>query len=270
MAGMDLELEYNNRARVPDHPAHIAGWQRDAAAWRATCPRAELDLAYGPGEREKLDLFHPGAAEDAPLALFIHGGYWKALDRSFASHCARGLNLRGVAVAVPSYDLCPTVPIARIVAQMRAAVAFLWRRHQRPILAAGHSAGGQLAAMLLATDWPALDPTLPPGLVRAALPISGVFELEPLLATSVAEGLNLTSGEARALSPRFLPCPGRPIHCVVGGAESGEYIRQSRDMAAAWGGSFEALAGADHFTVIAPLAEAESPLVQQAERLARP
>jgi arylformamidase len=270
MAGMDLELEYNNRARVPDHPAHIAGWQRDAAAWRATCPRAELDLAYGPGEREKLDLFHPGAAEDAPLAMFIHGGYWKALDRSFASHCARGLNLRGVAVAVPSYDLCPAVPIGRIVAQMRAAAAFLWRRHRRPILAAGHSAGGQLAAMLLATDWPALDPTLPPGLVRAALPISGVFELEPLLATSVAEGLNLTSGEARALSPRFLPCPGRPIHCVVGGAESGEYIRQSRDMAAAWGGSFEALAGADHFTVIAPLAEAESPLVQQAERLARP
>ena len=266
---MNLELEYNNRARVPDHPAHIAGWQRDAAAWRAACPRAELDLPYGPGEREKLDLFHPGAGDGAPLALFIHGGYWKALDRSFASHCARGLNLRGVAVAVPSYDLCPAVPIGRIVAQMRAAAACLWRRHQRPILATGHSAGGQLAAMLLATDWPALDPALPAGLVHAALPISGVFELEPLLATSVAEGLNLTPAEARALSPRFLPCPGRPIHCVVGGAESGEYLRQSRDMAAAWGGSVEALAGADHFTVIAPLADPDSPLVQHAERLAR-
>lgn len=266
---MDLEAEYNNRARVPEHPALIAGWQRDAAAWRAACPRAELDLAYGPGEREKLDLFHPGAGDGAPLVLFIHGGYWKALDRSFASHCARGLNLRGVAVAVPSYDLCPAVPIARIVEQMRAAAAFLWRRHRRPILAAGHSAGGQLAAMLLATDWPALDPALPDGLVHAALPISGVFELEPLLATSVAEGLNLTPDTARALSPRFLSRPGRPIHCVVGGAESGEYIRQSRDMAAAWGGSFEALPGADHFRVIAPLADADSPLAQHAERLAR-
>lgn len=266
---MDLELEYNNRARVPDHPVHIAGWQRDAAAWRAACPRAELDLSYGPGEREKLDLFHPGAGDGAPLVLFIHGGYWKALDRSFASHCARGLNLQGVAVAVPSYDLCPAVPIGRIVAQMRAAAAFLWRRHRRPILAAGHSAGGQLAAMLLATDWRALDPALPEGLVQAALPISGVFELEPLLATTVAEGLNLTPTEARALSPRFLPCPGRPIHCVVGGAESGEYLRQSRDMAAAWGGSVEALPGADHFTVIAPLADPGSPLVQHAERLAR-
>src|SRR5512137_1598265 len=95
---MDLELEYNNRARVPDHAAHIAGWQRDAAAWRAACAGAELGLAYGPGEREKLDLF-PGGP-DAPLAVFIHGGYWKALDRGFASHCARGLNLRGVTVAV--------------------------------------------------------------------------------------------------------------------------------------------------------------------------
>ena len=266
---MNLEAEYNNRARVPEHPRHIEGWARDAAAWRAACPQAELGLAYGPGEREKLDLFLPGDAPDAPLALFIHGGYWKALDRSFASHCARGPNGRGIAVAVPSYGLCPSVSIATIVDQMRAAAAFLWRRHQRPILAAGHSAGGQLAAMLLATDWPALDPTLPPGLVHAALPISGVFELEPLLATSVAEGLNLTPGEARALSPRFLSCPGRPIHCVVGGAESSEYIRQSRDMAAAWGGSFEAAAGADHFTVIAPLAEPDSALVRHAERLAR-
>lgn len=265
---MDLEFEYNNRARVPESAALIAGWQREAAAWRAACPRAELDLAYGAREREKLDLFHPAGTGDAPLALFIHGGYWKALDRGFASHCARGMNGQGLAVAVPSYDLCPTVPLGTIVEQMRAACRFLWARLGRRILATGHSAGGHLSAMLLATDWRALDPALPADLVHAALPVSGVFELEPLLATSVAEGLNLTAETARALSPRFLPSPGRPLHCVVGGAESGEFIRQSRDMAMAWGGGFDALPGADHFTVIAPLADPASGLVACAKRLA--
>lgn len=265
---MDLELEYNNRARVPESAALIAGWQRDAAAWRAACPRAEFDLAYGAGAREMLDLFHPAAEGEAPLALFIHGGYWKALDRSFASHCARGMNGQGIAVAVPSYDLCPSVPLATIVEQMRAACRFLWRRTGRRILATGHSAGGHLSAMLLATDWRALDPGLPADLVHAALPISGVFELEPLLPSTVAQGLNLTPKSARALSPRYLPSPGRALHCVVGGAESGEFIRQSRDMATAWGGSFEALPDADHFTVIAPLADPASALVAHAKRLA--
>jgi arylformamidase len=270
---MDLELEYNNRARVPDHPAHVAGWQRDAAAWRAAAPRAELDLPYGAGGRERLDLFHPGgdgpdSDRGAPLALFIHGGYWKALDRSFVSHCARGLNLRGVAVAVPSYDLCPSVTLATILDQMRAACAMLWRRTGRRMMASGHSAGGHLAALLLATDWPALDPALPAGLVHAALPVSGVFELAPLRATTIAEGLDLTDDTVLRLSPRLLPSPGRPIHCHVGGAESGEFIRQSREMAAAWGGSCTEEAGADHFTVIAPLADPDSPLVARAERLA--
>jgi arylformamidase len=263
---MDPEAEYNNRARVPEHPAILAAWQRDAAAWRGACPRATLGLAYGAGARERLDLFEPEQA-GAPLALFIHGGYWKALDRGFVSHCARGLNGRGVAVAVPSYDLCPAVTIGEIVEQMRACCAVLWRLRGQRILAMGHSAGGQLAAMLLATDWPARG--LPPGLVHAALPVSGVFELEPLLPTSIAKGLRLTPETARALSPRFLPSPGRPIHCVVGGAESGEYRRQSRDMAEAWGGSFAAIPGANHFTVLTPFADAASDAVARAESLAR-
>lgn len=264
---MDLEAEYNNRQRVPDSAALIAGWARDAAAWREACPGAELGLAYGAGEREKLDLFPAGP--DAPVAVFIHGGYWKALDRSFASHCARGLVLRGVTVAVPSYDLCPAVGIADIVAQMRAACRFLWARTGRRILAMGHSAGGHLSAVLLATDWRAIDPALPPDLVHAALPVSGVFELGPLLPTTIAQGLNLDPATAQALSPRFMPSPARPLHCLVGGAESGEFIRQSRDMAEAWGGSFEALPGADHFTVIAPFADPDSAVVAKARTMAR-
>ena len=265
---MDMEAEYNNRARVPAHPQHIAAWHRDAAAWRAAATRVELGLAYGPGARETLDLFHPGPGEGS-VALFIHGGYWKAFDASVFSHCARGLNLRGIAVAVPSYDLCPAVGIADIVAEMRAACRFLWYRTRRRVMAMGHSAGGHLSAMLLATDWRALDDTLPEDLVPAALPISGVFELAPLIGTTTGEGLHLDAASARALSPRFLPSPGRPMHCVVGGEESSEFLRQSRDMAAAWAAGYEAVPGADHFTVIAPLSDPHSSLVARAEALAR-
>ncbi len=261
MTGMDLEAEYNNRARVPEHPAHIAAWARDAAAWRAACPRVELGLPYGTGARQAMDIFWPGETADAPIAVWIHGGYWQGLDRSMASHCARGLNGRGVAVAVPSYTLCPEATVAGIVAEMATACTLLHARHGRPLLVAGHSAGGHLAAMMAAV--------LPPGMVRAILPVSGVFELEPLLPTSIATALRLDAQAARAVSPRFLPSPGIPCHALVGGAESGEFLRQARDFAQAWGGTWEATPGADHFTVIAPFADPEAPIVALAERLAR-
>ena len=264
---MDAQAEYDNRAMVPEHPAIIAGWARDAAAFRAGWPMAELDLPYGPGERERLDLFRPGPGDAWPIALFMHGGYWQALDRSYFSHCARGLLARGVAVAIPSYDLCPAVPLARIVGQMRAAAALLHRRGGRRLLATGHSAGGHLTGMLMATDWRALG--LPAGLVPAGLPISGLFELLPLLPTTIATALQLSAIDAAALSPALLPSPaGATLHAVVGGAESREFIRQSRDFAAAWGGSWEALAGANHFTVLAPLSDPSSALVARAADMA--
>jgi arylformamidase len=265
---MDAQAEYDNRARVPDHPAIIEGWARDAVAFRAAWPHADLGLAYGRGERERLDLFRPGPSEAWPLALFLHGGYWQTLDRSFFSHIARGPLADGVAVAVASYDLCPSVPLARIVNQARAAASFLHRRTGRRLLAFGHSAGGHLAAMLMATDWRALDPALPADLVSAALPVSGVFELEPLLPTTVGQPLRLTREEARALSPRWLPPPVGALHVVVGAEESAEFIRQSRDFAAAWGGGFEALAGRNHFTVLAPFAQPGSGLAARVAPLA--
>ncbi|MBX6745503.1 MAG: alpha/beta hydrolase [Acetobacteraceae bacterium] len=267
---MDAQAEYDNRARVPEHPGIIAGWAHDAAAFRADWKEAELGLAYGPGERERLDLFRPGPGDGWPLALFIHGGYWQALDRSFFSHVARGLLAHGVAVAIPSYDLCPAVTVARIVEQMRAAAAFLHRRWRRRILATGHSAGGHLTAMLMATDWRTVDPGLPADLVPAGLPVSGVFELEPLLQTTIATPLRLDAAEARRLSPRYLPPPaGASLHAVVGGGESSEFIRQTRDFAAAWGGSWEAVPEANHFTVLEPLTDPGSPLVARAAAMAR-
>jgi arylformamidase len=269
--GMDLEAEYNNRARVADSAAIIAGWARDAAAFRAAWPRSSLDIAYGAGERERFDLFE--AASPGPVAMFIHGGYWQALDKSFGSHWARGLAMRGVSVAVPSYDLCPAVPLARIVAQMRAACVALHRRSGRRLLVAGHSAGGHLAAMLMATDWRAIDPALPDRLVGAALPVSGVFELEPLLGTSVGRALQLTPAEVHALSPRYMPPAPGPLHAVVGGAESAEFIRQTHDFAAAWRASSQELPEANHFTVLDPFPDPDHALVSfaadMAGRLAR-
>ena len=110
MAGIDYETEYNNRARVPENPVLMAGWARDAAAYRAQ--HAPRSIVYGPGARNVIDLF-PGD-DNGPIVVFIHGGYWQALDGSFFSHCARGLNAHGVSVAVPTYDLCPQVTIDAI------------------------------------------------------------------------------------------------------------------------------------------------------------
>ena len=253
---MDPEAEYNNRARVPGHPAIIAEWMRHAAAFRAAHP-PEI-LPYGAGPREAMDLFLP--PEIRGVAMFFHGGYWQALDRSSASHCAAGLLARGVAVAVPSYDLCPGVTLGRIVEQAEAAALVLHARLGRPMVISGHSAGGHLAAMLMAR--------LPARIVGAAVPISGIFWLEPLVRTSINTALGLDTATAQALSPAMLPCPGRPLHAAVGGAESPEFLRQSREFAALWGGSHEALPGLDHFTVLSPLHRADHPLTMRLAALA--
>lgn len=264
---MDLQAEYDNRARTPEHPGIIAGWQRDAAAFREAWAHKDLGAPYGAGERERFDLFHTGG--DAPVALFIHGGYWQALDRSFFSHLARPFLAAGVALGVPSYDLCPGVTVATIVDQMRAAAVALYRRTGRRMLATGHSAGGHLTALLMATDWRAIDPSLPPDLVAAGLPISGVFELEPLLPTTIAAPLRLSREDAHALSPRYLPSPGLPLHAVVGGAESGEFLRQNREFAAAWGGTAEEIPDANHFTVLDALADPAGRIARRAVAMAR-
>ena len=260
---MNLEAEYNNRAKVPEHQAIIDRWERDAAAFRAAWTEAELGLAYGPTPRQVMDLFWPAAAHDAPLALFIHGGYWQGGDRARHSHVAAGLLAHGVAVALPSYDLCPQVSLAQLTAQVRAAAAFLARRHGRGMLATGHSAGGHLAALLLATDWGAHN--LPAATVAAALPVSGLFDLAPLRHTTVNTALGLDEAEARRLSPMLLPRPaGARLHAVVGGDEGAEYKRQSSGIAAAWGGTWEAVAGRNHFTIVDTLADPESPIVRTA------
>ena len=266
MVNEALEREYNNRAKVPDFPAIAEALGRAAAAFRAAHPDRELGVSYGPSARQALDIFWPATGRAAPLAIFLHGGYWQSLDRAWFSHLAAGLTARGVGVAMPSYELCPTVTLAALVEQVRAAGAFLHRRHGRRMTAFGHSAGGHLTAMLMATDWTARG--LPAGMIAAGLSISGLFDLVPLTETTINDALRLDAAEARRLSPLLLPSPGLPLHAVVGGAEGAEYERQSRCMAEAWGGTWEVVPGANHFTVFAPLADAETAMVGRLARLA--
>jgi len=275
---IDYEAEYNNRARVPEHPEIFARWAREAEDYRAEAMkerRAELGLSYGSSLRQFIDLFSARRAVTAPLALFIHGGYWRSLDPSLFSHMARGLNAHDVTVAVVGYDLCPEVTIAEIIEQIRHACLFLWLRTGQRMMIYGHSAGGHLAATMLATEWQARYPRAPPDLVPAAYSISGLFDLAPLVSIPMAQDLRLDESEARSVSPLFWPAPkGRPFDAVVGALESSEFLRQSRTIADSWGKAgaqtrYEAIPGTNHFTVIDALADPHSAMVGRLAELAR-
>ncbi|MET0967606.1 MAG: alpha/beta hydrolase [Tardiphaga sp.] len=227
-------------------------------------------LRYGAGPRNTIDYFPAG--QGGPIVVFIHGGYWQALDSSFFSHLARGLNAHGIGVAIPSYDLCPAVAVGDIIEQMRAAMRELAKVGQR-LVVSGHSAGGHLAACMLATEWRALDAALPKDLIMAAYAISGLFDLVPLVKTSVNNALRLNDVTARHVSPLSWPMPSQgSLDAVVGGDESAEYFRQSKTIVDAWGVAiptrFEALPGTNHFTVIAPLADPQSPMTLRLKALA--
>jgi arylformamidase len=276
---IDYEVEYNNRARVPDHAQIFARWTREAEDYRAQAMqerRAELGLAYGESPRQFIDLFaaRPGAAA-APFALFIHGGYWRSLDPGMFSHMARGLNAHGVSVAVAGYDLCPHVTVADIIEQIRHACLFLWLRTKQRIMVYGHSAGGHLAGAMLATQWHTLYPKMPTDLVPAAYSASGVFDLTPLIGVSTNQDLRLDAQSAQEVSPVFWPAPsGRVFDAVVGGLESAEFLRQSRIIVDAWskGGAqtrYEAIPDKNHFTVLDAFADPQSAMVARLVGLAK-
>jgi arylformamidase len=266
-----LEAQYNNRARFPDSAQRIAAWAPASQAARAGSPRARLNLRYAPGGGGVLDVFPaapaPAAAAGAPVLLFIHGGYWRSLSKDDFSFLAPGFNAAGAAVVVPEYALCPQVSIEHITMQMVQAVAWTVRHaagfggDAGRIVVVGHSAGGHLAAMLLACRWRDVDPDLPVQPLAGALAISGLYDLEPVRRVpSLQKDLALTPAAVRRLSPAFFPRPrqGR-LQAVVGGLESEEFLRQNQLIRDAWGPTTvpvcEALPGLDHFTVMTALAD---------------
>jgi arylformamidase len=275
MADQDLESQYSPRISVPDHAEIFSRWARTAENYRADmlkAGKAELGFPYGESPRQFVDLFFPAAGEDAPLALFIHGGYWRAMDPSFHSHMARGLNERGFAVGIVGYDLCPVVSIADIVEQIRRACASLWQRFNRRMLVCGHSAGGHLTAAMVATDWQKLWPKVPQDLVPVGYAISGVFDLTPLCKTSMNQDFKLDDQTAREISPMFWQVPaGRALDAMVGDLETSEFKRQSRSMTDVWSRAqaetrYGELPG-NHFTVIDGLADPKNPMVARIAEL---
>ncbi len=268
-----LDSQYNNRALVPDHAIHFSRWQ----AWSADARRAPgvlTDVAYGHGPGETLDLFLPprrAGAGLAPVMVFIHGGYWRSLDKADHSFVAKPFVEQGAVVVVPNYALCPAVTIPDIAVQMVRALAWTWHHiathggDPDRITVAGHSAGGHLAAMLLGALWPQWDADLPASVVRNALSISGLFDLEPLRHTPfLQESLRLTPAQVRKASPAGWPAPsalaGRStLACVAGGDESAEFLRQNTLLQKAWGSSVvpvcETLPGLNHFSVLEALVD---------------
>ncbi len=273
---VDYEVEYDNRARVPEHPQIFDRWNAENTAYRAQARGAELDLRYGPSERQSMDIF-PGTDDGAaaPLAMFIHGGWWRSLAPSMFGQLAAGPNKQGVTVAVAGYDLCPQVGIPAIIEQMRAACLWLWRRYHKRITVYGHSAGGHLTACMIATDWKALAPDAPADLVPAGYAISGVFDLAPLLQISVNQDLKLDERTAHACSPLYWDVPpGRSLDAVVGALESSEFLRQSKIIAEAWRQGptqtrYEEIARANHFTAVDPLRDGDSTMSKRVAKLAR-
>ncbi len=268
-----LDSQYNNRALVPDHAIHFSRWQ----AWSADARRAPgvlTDVAYGHGPGETLDLFLPprrAGAGLAPVMVFIHGGYWRSLDKADHSFVAKPFVEQGAVVVVPNYALCPAVTIPDIAVQMVRALAWTWHHiathggDPDRITVAGHSAGGHLAAMLLGALWPQWDADLPASVVRNALSISGLFDLEPLRHTPfLQESLRLTPAQVRKASPAGWPAPSAPagrgtLACVAGGDESAEFLRQNALLQKTWGSSVvpvcETLPGLNHFSVLEALVD---------------
>ncbi|MGJ7527800.1 alpha/beta hydrolase [Variovorax sp. GB1P17] len=277
-----LEGMYNNLARVKDHLAYFERWARESAKARDTLP-SRIDLPYGDGPNETLDIF-PAPVPDAPVLVFIHGGYWRAMDKSQHSFIAPAFNDRGVCVVVPNYALCPgpveqPVTVPDILLQMVHALAWTWRHvaayggDPSRITVAGHSAGGHMAAALLACDWKAVAPDLPAHLVRNALSISGLYDLRPLQRTPFLENvLHLTDADALRASPALWPAPSRgKLYAVAGGSESPEFIRHNTMIREAWGQNTvpvcEVLPGLNHFGVVDAIADPAHALHRHAVQL---
>jgi arylformamidase len=274
MTAIDHEAEYNNRIRISEYPAIIARWRSASAADRQAA-RADLDRPYGPGERQRYDLYHAGAS-DAPLIVYIHGGYWQLGSRQDTAFVARAFNAAGIDIALPSYSLCPAVSVVQIIDELRRCLAALWTATGKRPVVAGHSAGGHLTAAMLATDWRTV-PGVPPDLVRAGCAISGVFELAPLIATTMNAALQLDPETAAEASPLLWPPPpaGCTLVAAVGADETPEFHRQSRAMAERWGNAgvateYLSIAGANHFTVVDEVTRPDSALFARMVALARP
>jgi arylformamidase len=265
----DIESQYNPRKAVPDVEQFARRTAALSAGTRQRRADARLDLRYGEGKLATLDVF-PAAGPDAPFHVFLHGGYWRGRDKSDYSYVADALVPLGITTVVMNYDLCPAVELPAIVRQAREAFQWIhahaaaWGGNPAAITASGHSAGAHLIAAAL----PGAGETPAAWTPRAAVLVSGIYELEPVLSVSVNQEIRLRPEQVDALSPmRHPPTPSVPLMVVVGGAETSSWVGQSHDFAKACttaGGSaaYVELPGTHHYSVMHALERPDGTLAR--------
>lgn len=265
----DWSAAYSNGANIPEGHKWPGVWQEPAAAFRRTAEaanRSMLDVAYGAGERQRLDLFLPSSGTPRGLVVFVHGGYWMALDKSYWSHFAAGPIGRGYAVAMPSYTLCPQARVGEIGREIGEAIRVAAGHVAGPLRLIGHSAGGQLVARMACTNSP-LSPPLRARLAHV-VSLSGVHDLRPILRTGLNETIGLDEAEALGESPALLaPLEGLRLTCWAGAGERAEFLRQSALLANIWKGLGAATQSVEepdrhHFNVLDGLRERDHPLTR--------
>lgn len=265
----ELDAAYDVQASVPDFSVYARLYGEESDAARRELPH-RADVPFGPTLAEYADIY-PAARPRSPVLIFIHGGYWRILTAKEFAFVARGFAPYGITVVVANYALCPGVPIVEIARQMRGLVAWTARNiaayngDPGEIAVCGHSAGGHLAALCALTDWEA-DYGLPADTVRTAIPISGLFDLEPLALTTMQPDLRITRRDIEEASPvRLIRRVPTRMLVTLGTEEPAEFSRHSEEFLAGWRGHgndarFLAQPGRNHFTAITDLMAPDAPL----------
>ncbi len=265
-----LDDQYNQRVLVPDAEEYIAADRAESDRVRAALD-CRIDVAYGPGEDQKLDIF-PARAVGAPMVVYMHGGAWTRSDKAVEGFMAESFVAAGAAFAAVNFSLCPKVSLDELIRQAREAVVWCYRNAQalggdaRRLYIAGHSSGGHVGGMMVVTDWTVHG--LPRGLIKGALLCSGMYDLEPVRLSARNEYLKLDAASARRNSAiHHIPDDGCPLVVGYGGGEQREFRRQSRDFAAAWrarGLTVEEidLPGVNHFAVRRCFNDPDGPILK--------
>ena len=272
-----LAAEYNNRGKVPEYENIAADWLRRSREFTDKHPNSRIDLKYGEADRMTFDLFLP-EQEKPPLHIFIHGGYWQWNEKESYAFLAEPFVEAGVALATLEYSLCPNVTFETIVEQIRGAILHITANSEElgvdgsRILLSGHSAGGHLTATVLTTDWQKFSPN-GKSPVMACMPISGIYDLEPIRHTPIGDALGLDDPRARSMSPMFSPPRiDAPTTITLGALEGREFHRQAEEFAAnirRHGADVEILsvANCNHFTILEEFVTEDGSLFKKALEL---
>ena len=255
-----LDKQFNNRLHVPDFADYLQRWEQLSKEAGEKFPVIK-DLQYGTLQRERVDIF-PSSLPLSKTLVFIHGGYWQMLDKALFHFIANGFHSLGITIAIINYPLAPDASMDQIVKSARNAISWLYTNIAQfngdpdQIYVCGHSAGGHLAAMMMATNWRLVHPALPGNLVKGVCVISGLFNLLPVQLSYLNKVLNMDEGTAFINSPAYLePANACPVIVAVGGAETAEFNSQGKELYEAWQNKgFDLqllpLPGLNHFSIV--------------------